>query len=188
MKSRLVIMLVLGVTAAWLAGWLIDRAEILVEQEPLEIPDNIDYYLKTVNYRAFDAQGNLQYRLQSPYLEHHIREDTSQLTEPDINYFSAGDEWRLQARHGSLQHANDVFELTGQAQLQRLGSASPLALTSQRFVFDSTSETLDVPVALQLVTPAGRLHAQSARLDLANQLHRFHRVKASYHRESKDAG
>lgn len=184
MKTRLLLLTLLGIAAALFSGWFIDNQKVVTATNPLQVPDNIDYYLAGVNYRAFNESGSPHMQLQTPYLEHYIREDISQLETPELQYFTDSGEWRLSAQQGSLQHASDVFELIDEARLRRVEPADALLLTTQKLIFRSRQEQLEVPQALQITTDGLQLQAANALMDMRNKRHEFFRVKAIYRSRS----
>lgn len=181
MKTRLLLLTLLGVTVALFSGWFVDSQKMESTENPLQVPDNIDYYLAGVNYRAFNESGSPRMQLNTPYLEHYIREDVSQLQTPDLRFFTESNEWHLSAQQGSLQHATDTFELIDQARIQRVDPADPLLLTSEKLIFHANQEQLEIPQTLQLTAQGLRLQAATAIFDIRNKRHELSRVKAIYY-------
>ena len=188
MKLRLLLLTLLGIAVALFAGWFLDEPPAPEVVDQLRVPDNIDYYLADVDYRAFNESGTVRYQLQTPYLEHYIREDISHLRVPRLHYHDDdGSQWRLGADEGSLLHASEQFELRQQALLERQHGDRPMQLASQVFRFDSQAEQLEVPQDLTLTSPGLQLNAANALLDIGNQRYRFHRVRAVYQRTGDNA-
>ena len=187
MRLRLLLLTLAGITIALVFGWFVDPPKVENTVNPLQVPDNIDYYLAGVRYQDFSESGEPKLQLQTPYLEHFIREDVSQLESPRLQYFTANEEWHLTATQGMLQHASDTFVLTHKARLQRVNESNPFLLTTDKLVFHSAEEQLEAPQALQVRSDGLQLQAANALLDMRTKQHRLSRVKATYHRRSNHA-
>lgn len=179
MKTRFALLVIAGTFIALGLGWFFDNQKVISTQNSLEVPDNIDYYLSSVNFLAYNEQGVTRFRLQTPYLEHHIREDTSQLTQPTLDYHVDSEQWELSANRGSYQHQPEIFELREQARISRL-NANPFILNSELFILDTQTEHLTIPQDLRINSPTLKLSAQSAILDLKTSRYQFNRVMATY--------
>lgn len=180
MKAGYIFLGLAGIIGALGIGWFFDSQKVISKKNELQVPDNIDYYLAGVNYHAFNDQGLTRFQLRSPYLEHFIREDTSHLIQPTLNYFTDTGEWKLSAKKGSLQHKTEIFQLQQQASVRSFNTKDPFTVNSELMVFKSESELLEIPQALQIYSQDLKLNAASAVLDLKNDLHEFVRVKAIY--------
>lgn len=183
MKSSYIFLIFFALIAALTAGWFIESRPAVVITNSLEVPDNIDYYLAEVNYRVFNDSGEPSYQLQAPYLEHFIREDLSQITQPDIQYYAENNQWQMTADQGTLKHEKEILELSQQVRLKRVDLNNPLLLTSELMVFTPNDEQLEIPQKLQVKTNDLELQADSALMDIKNNRHEFHHVKAIYQQE-----
>lgn len=183
MKASHILIILLVLIAALTAGWFIESRPTLSIKAPLQVPDNIDYYLAEVSLRSYDDSGAPRYQLQSPYLEHYIREDLSRIDQPDIHYFAKNNQWQITADKGSLLHQNQVFSLSQQARLQRIDPLNPMLLTSDLMIFTPDTEQVEIPQALRIETNDLKLLADSATMDIKNNRHEFHRVKATYQQD-----
>lgn len=180
MKTGYILLGLAGIVSALGIGWFFDSQKVISRQNLLKVPDNIDYYLAGVNYHAYNDQGLTRFQLRSPYLEHFIREDTSALTRPMIDYYTDSGQWQLSAKTGRLQHKTEIFQLQQEASVRSLNSTDPFVINSELMVFKSETERLEIPQALQIDSEQLKLNAASAVLDLKNNLHEFVRVKATY--------
>jgi hypothetical protein len=68
-KAPVVAVIAVATVAAIAIGWLYEP-KITISRPDLEIPTNIDYFLSGVQYKSMNDQGNLDFMMQSPYLEH----------------------------------------------------------------------------------------------------------------------
>ncbi len=144
-----------------------------------EMPDNIDFYLAGVDYKAMDEQGMLRYRLQSPLMEHYRREDVSRVQQPRIDYRLPGKRWLLDAEQAELRHRQDRLILSDGVRLQRLGKR-PMQLSSERLELQSVEHIATLPRPLLLESPRLRLEADSGLLQLDTGRYRFEGVRATH--------
>ena len=177
---RFAALLIVVVAIAVTAGWLFDPRSETTGEPALQAPDNIDYYMTGVDYRAFDDQGRLQYRLHTPYLEHFIREDASHLQTPRIDYYAEDGRVQLESTSGVLNHPQDILDLRREVRLSRRHGAVPFELTSDALILHSADERIEIPAPLTLLQRGLTLHAADATLDMKTGQHRFSRVRATY--------
>jgi LPS export ABC transporter protein LptC len=180
MKPQFLFLFLMMLIIAVVIGWFYNRQILPVAQNQLQIPDNIDYYLSGVKMKSFNEQGNTSYQLNSPFLEHYVREDISVIQQPDIHYFADNGDWSMSAREGKLIHKTDIYEFQQQVEIQRTHTSQAMQLTSEQMIFNPDKKTLKLPVALQMKTDRLDLHAASAMLDMKNEQHVFQRVNAIY--------
>jgi LPS export ABC transporter protein LptC len=180
MKFRFLFLFMSSLVVAIVVGWFFDRQSLPLVQNPLKIPDNIDYYLSGVKLKAYNEQGAPRYLLNTPYLEHFVREDISIIQQPDIRFFNNEADWMMTASKGKLIHQDETFELSQQASLQRQQTEQWLHITSEQMLFYPDQETIKMPVSMRMQSADLDLNADSAMLDMKNNHHVFQRVNATY--------
>lgn len=187
MKLRLLLLTLVLVGSALVVGWLFDEQSVLSPtRDDFKIPDNIDYYLSRVDYRAMNEQGKLNYRLQTPYLEHYIREDTSQIEQPRFHFLGEPSQWKIRSGKASLQHRAERFELTQKVELQRESTIDPLRLNTSLMILLARDKIVDIPQPLTLKTPTLQLQAKSAQIHMSQDLYQFSGVRATYQPVARD--
>lgn len=170
-------------------GWFYDTRTPLHTENPLQVPDNIDYYLSKVNYRAMNKLGRLHFRLQTPYLEHYIEQDISHIQQPIIDYYNNLDQWHVTALKGSLIHQTEVFQLNQQVSLTRLNPLQPMQLDTELMIFTTQTDQIDMPQPVTVTTDKLHLQADNAWMDMSKNRYRFNQVKATYKtRRDNEAG
>jgi len=162
-------------------GWFYDRKLEPATTDALLLPDNIDYYLSKVNYRAMNLQGTIHYQLRSPYLEHYIREDTSHIQQPDIQLNGEVSAWQIRATKGILKHTEEIFELKQKVEMLRDSIVDPMRLNTELMVLRPQTNLVEIPSALTLISSQLQLQASSAMLDIDKNRYQFTRVKATHH-------
>lgn len=178
-SRRLMIYALLALTALIIGRYVETPSPIQVTREE-EVPDNIDFYLSGVDYRAMDDRGELRYRIQSPLLEHYRLEDISQVQQPVIEYRLGDRRWQLQAGKAEMQHRRDRLILDQAVQLQREGGSGPMQLDTEQLILQTRKQLVRLPVALRLQSSRLRLEADSGRLQLDDGKYRFNGVRAVY--------
>ncbi len=189
MRPWQLLTVIIAVAGAVSLGWFFEpRPAELLPRSPLQVPDDIDYYLANFSFRALDENGLPHYELQSPYLEHYIREDVSQIQQPYIIYQGDPHRWRASAEQGSLMHQQEMLQLTRQVDLTRISEEQPLQLTTEVMILETRKDLIEMPEALTLVTDTMSLQADNGSLDMNKNYYQFNRVKATHHkREGHDA-
>jgi len=105
-------MVFITILGAIAVGWVYQSSsKDKIARPELEIPTDIDFFLSQLNYRVFNKSGNLDYQLQSPYLEHFIKDDISRIEHPMIRIYLASGDWKVKASRGSIIHQQEWVEL-----------------------------------------------------------------------------
>ena len=183
MKSRLLIfVLVLGFIAI-AAGWIYEsQLSSRIKPAKLEIPDNIDYFLTNMNYRAIGASGQLDYEFSSPRLEHRPLNDVSLIEVPALNIYRESVHWRVNALMGELQHGPNLLWLRQQVVMQKIGE-TPFELQTESVRFDPENNLVSIDSSVLLKSPQTRTEADAAVFDLAGKIYRLTGPRTVYYHE-----
>ncbi len=181
MKSRLLIfVMVLGIMAVT-AGWIYEsRLRPQPETAQLQIPDNIDYFLTNVKYRAIDDRGRIDYEFSSNRLEHRPLNDISLIESPALMIHQDAGLWRISARAGELQHDQELFWLRHDVLMQKSGEAV-FELQAQSVRFDPANDLVSSDQPVLLRQSQSRIEANTAVFDLAEKVYRLSGTRAVYH-------
>ena len=184
MKARLLVLIaVLGVGAV-VIGWIYEsRLRPPAEARELEVPDNIDYFLANLNYRAIDDSGRLEYEFRSPRLEHYPRDDVSRIELPSVDIYGSDGEWRVDALEGELRHAENLLRLSREVVMLRSGD-NPLRVLSERLRFEPDRDLVSSEASIVVLSEQGRIEAERGVFDLADKVYRFSNSRTILH----DAG
>jgi lipopolysaccharide export system protein LptC len=183
MKSRLTILIAVLGFGAVLLGWVYEsQLRTRVETRELVVPDNIDYFLANLKFRAIDDDGELEYALQSPRLEHFPRGDLSRIQTPALQIYSPRDDWRVVALEGEFRHAENLLYLRRDVVMNREG-VDPLRLSTESIRFEPGRDFVATEAEVVIETRAGRIEAERASFDLAAGIYRFTRSSAIYHND-----
>lgn len=185
MSATRLLIFIAVVGAAITIGWYVDRPTPLSRTAPLEVPDNVDYYLTQFSYQSLNQQGQLHYQLESPYLEHFRREDVSQIQQPDLNVYRDDIRWYASSESGLLRHESEVLEMNDNVTLKQVTGSELTLLTSEQMIFISQQNLIKIPTSLNLDSGDLKLVAGNAKLDMKSGNHQFERVKAVYHRNAQ---
>lgn len=173
MKFRVLILIaVLGVGAV-VAGWIYEsRLRAAKVAQELEVPDNIDYFLVNLNYRAVDEGGRLEYEFRSPRLEHYRRDDVSRIEVPSVDIYGDGGDWRVDALEGELHHADNLLHLSREVVMRRTGKR-PMEVLTEQLRFEPDRDRVSAEAEIVMFGEQGRIVAESGEFDLAAGVYRF---------------
>jgi lipopolysaccharide export system protein LptC len=173
MKIRLLVVIAVVGVGAVVIGWIYEsRLRPPVEAQELEVPDNIDYFLANLNYRAIDEDGRLEYEFRSPRLEHYPRDDVSRIELPSVDIYGNDGDWRVDALEGELRHADNLLRLSREVVMQRSGD-NPLRVLSERVRFEPDQDLLSSESSIVMLSQQGRIEAERGEFDLADRVYRF---------------
>lgn len=181
MKSRaLIFILVLGIIAV-AAGWVYEsQLRSRIETAELIIPDNIDYFLTNLNYRAVDASGDLDYEFSSRRLEHYPRNDVSLIEVPALTIYRDSSHWQVNARQGELQHEGNLLWLREQVIMQKTGN-DPLEILTESIRFEPDRDLVSSDSNVLMRSKQATIEAQAAVFDLAANVYKLSRTRAVYY-------
>jgi len=135
------LVVVLGVSAI-VAGWIYEsRLRPVADKAELAIPDNIDYFLTHMNYRAMTGDGVPDFAFQSPRLEHYRATDVSQIEVPSVQIFRAPAPWLIDARQGEFRHRENLLRLSDQVFMRR-GGTQPIQIHAERMRFELDTDLI----------------------------------------------
>ena len=102
MKIRLLAFVVILGCGAIAIGWVYERSlREPAQKTALVIPDDIDYFLTNMTYRALNSAGTLNFCLQTPRLEHYPHNDVSSLEVPSMRIETDTDPWLVDSKRVS---------------------------------------------------------------------------------------
>lgn len=181
MRARLLVFVVLLGIAAVIIGWIYEsRWRETIERADLVIPDDIDYFLTDLHYRAMNEHGELDYEFRSRRLEHRRLTDTSDIEQPALEIYRDGEHWQVDANRGEYRHRENLLDLEQRVVMRRLG-ARPLRLESDLARFEPDLDRLTMVGNLVLESDTAEIRADGAELDLADGVYRFDNTRAIYH-------
>jgi LPS export ABC transporter protein LptC len=117
-KTLLVSTIAVATIAAVTIGWFYEP-KITVSRSDLEIPTNIDYFLAELQYKSMNEQGNLDFEMQSPYLEHLIASNISLIDQPTIQIYRNLNDWQIESLTGKLFHQQNSLQLAKNVVMHR---------------------------------------------------------------------
>lgn len=183
MKSRaLIFVMLLGIIAV-AAGWIYEsRLRPGIETGGLIVPDNIDYFLTNLNYRAVNASGELDYEFTSRRLEHYPRGDVSLIEVPAVSIYRASDHWRIDAMQGELQGRGSLLWLRQQVVMQKTG-VDPLQILTESIRFEPERDLVSSETAVLMRSKQARIEAETAVFDLAAGVYQLTSTRAIYYHD-----
>ena len=183
MKSRLFIFVIIFGFGAIAVGWVYETSLRPDEKKAsLVFPDDIDYFLTNLRYRALKADGKLDFQFRSPRLEHFPRNDISSIEEPSMQIYNDIDPWQIDALTGEYRHGNNLLQLNQQVVMQKQGP-SPMQVYTESISFEPDRDLVSTDSDILMVSPQARIRAERAEFDLARKVYRFSKARAVYSHE-----
>ena len=182
-KSRLLIFIVVFGIAAIAVGWVYESSLRPKEkQAQLDIPDDIDSFLTNMHYRAFNADGELDFHLYSPRLEHYPHNDVSNIEAPSMEVYTKSDPWQIDAITGEIQHRENLLRLRQEVVMQKQG-AQPMQIYTESIRFEPDRDLVTAESDILMISQQARIEAERARFNLADKVYQFEKARAVYHHE-----
>jgi len=183
MKSRLVIFVIILGFAAIAIGWVYEsNLRPGEKQASLLFPDDIDYFLTDMHYRALNADGKLDFEFLTPRLEHYPHNDVSSLETPSMRIHDPSSPWQIDALTGEYRHGNNLLQLNRQVVMQKEGP-SPMQIYTESISFEPDRDLVSTDVEILMISAQARIRADSAEFDLARKIYRFARSRSIYRQD-----
>ena len=169
--------------AAIAVGWVYESNLRPKEQKArLAIPDDIDYFLTNINYRSLDADGELDFQMFSPRLEHYPHNDVSSIEIPSMQIYGESDPWQVDANTGELLHGENMMWLRQNVVMQKQGER-PMQVYTESIRFEPDRDLVTAESDILMLSQQARIEAEHAVFDLAGKVYKFKNTRAVYHRE-----
>ncbi len=180
MKPRLLILVIMLGIAATVLGWVYEtRLRPQDKKAGLIIPNNIDYFLTNMRYRALNTEGTLDFEFASPRLEHYPASDVSNIEMPSMQIYREAGHWLIDALDGEFVHEDNLLRLRDQVVIQRQGDNSFQMYTeSIRFEPDLNRVTSEAKVRMH--SKQAQIDAARAVFDLSGKIYRFSNAHTVY--------
>lgn len=178
----LVLVFVLGIGAI-AVGWVYEsQLGTKTERADLIIPENIDYYLTNLHYRAMKTDGNVDYEFNSPRLEHYPGTDVSVIEVPSLQIFRDSDHWKVDAIIGEFVHQDNILHLRDQVVMQKHGN-NPMQMSGESISFEPDRDLVTSDTKISMRSKKAHIEAEQAYFDLSGKVYRFNKTRATYYHE-----
>jgi|TARA_B110000971_G_scaffold201193_1_gene219856 lipopolysaccharide export system protein LptC len=181
-KTLLVSTIAVATIAAVTIGWFYEP-KITVSRSDLEIPTNIDYFLAELQYKSMNEQGNLDFEMQSPYLEHLIASNISLIDQPTIQIYRNLNDWQIESLTGKLFHQQNSLQLAKNVVMHRMGK-NPLHVRTEVILFQPDLGLISTSEAIEIKSDTAVIHGSAATFDLKNRVYSLKNTKAIYRHEN----
>ena len=182
-KSRLLVFVIIFGIAAIAVGWVYESNLRPKEKEAkLVIPDDIDYFMTNMHYRAFNATGELDFHLYSPRLEHYPHNDVSNIEVPSMQIYTKSDPWQIDAISGEFLHRKNLMRLRQEVVMQKQ-ETQPMQVYTESIRFELNRDLVTAESDILMLSQQARIEAEHAVFDLAGKVYRFKNTRTVYHRE-----
>ena len=183
MKTRLFIFVAVFGIAAIAIGWVYE-SNLSPKQEKKQstIPDDIDYFLTNMTYRMLNAEGELDFQLHSPRLEHYPHNDVSSIELPSMQVYTEADPWQIDALSGEIEHGDETLRLRDKVVMQKSG-ARPMQVFTDDILFEPNRNLVTAKTDILMLDHEARIEAEQAQFDLSGKVYKFSNARTVYHRE-----
>jgi lipopolysaccharide export system protein LptC len=178
-KAPVVAVIAVATVAAIAIGWLYEP-KTTINRPDLEIPTNIDYFLSGVQYKSMNDEGNLDFVMQSPYLEHLTVADISLIDKPTMQIYRDAGDWRVESLSGKLNHEDNSLQLEENVVMRRDGR-NPLQVRSEVMLFQPDLNLISTSKAIRIKSDTAIIYGSEAIFDLKNQVYLLKNTKSTYH-------
>jgi LPS export ABC transporter protein LptC len=183
MKLRLLVLVIVLGIGAIAVGWVYEsRLHTEDEKADLVIPNNIDYFLTNLHYRAMNIEGTLDYEFNSLRLEHYPGTDVSNIEMPSVQIYRENDQWSVDALDGELLHRENLLRLRNQVVIQKLGD-DPFQLYTESIRFEPDLDLVTSEASVLMRSKQAQIEAERAVFDLAGQIYRFSKTHSVYYHD-----
>jgi LPS export ABC transporter protein LptC len=182
MKAPVIALIAVATIAAIAMGWFYEP-KTTVNRPNLEIPTDIDYFLSELQYKSMNNLGNLDFEMQSPYLEHLTVANISLIDKPTMQIYRDADDWQIESLTGKLLHEQNSLQLEGNVVMRREGN-NPLQVRSKVMLFQPDLDLISASKTIQIKSDTAIIHGHDAIFDLKNKVYSLTNTKAIYYRET----
>lgn len=181
MKPLTGILILVAMLGAIAAGWIYEsRSKQIAAGFELEIPTDIDFFLSQMNYRVFNKSGNLNYQLQSPYLEHYIKDDISRIEQPRVQMYRDRGNWQVHAQRGDILHQQEWLRLENNVVMQKLGT-NAIQFRSESMLFKPDQDLVASESNVVIESLRSTISGDNAVFDLSNEVYSIKNTRAIYY-------
>jgi LPS export ABC transporter protein LptC len=181
MRPLTILLIFIAVLGAIAVGWVYEsRSKDTLVRPELEIPTDIDFFLSSMSYRVFNKSGNLDYQLQSPYLEHFIKDDISRIEAPIIHVYRDSGDWQVKASRGNILHRQEWLQLDKNVLMQRLG-ANAMQVRSESMLFKPDQDLMTSESIVTIESDSAKISGDNAVFDLRNEVYSLKNTRAVYY-------
>lgn len=183
MKASTLAIIGIAGLAAIASGWVYESQSLSIELQPeLEIPADIDYFLRAPSFRVINNDGKLDYQLQSRYLEHYTQDDVSLIESPKMLVIRNGSRWQVEAAQGEMSHQQNSVQLIDRVVMVRQGSGE-LRVEAGAMLFEPDFDRIGIAQQLSLQSGNAIINGENAVFDLGKNTYTINNAKAVYRNE-----
>ena len=182
MKAPIASFIIIATIAAVAAGWVYE-SKTTVTQPDLEIPSDIDYFLSEVKYQSMNDLGQLDFEMQSPYLEHLTVANISLIEKPTMQIYRDANNWQVESITGKLFHDQNSLQLAQNVVMRREGD-NPMLIRSEEMLFQPDLDLVTASKKINIETSNAVIYGSKAVFDLKNKVYSIQNTRATYYREN----
>ena len=150
-----------------------------IAKPKLEIPNNIDYYLKNTQQKSFKTDGSIDFKLSSDLLEHYKKEDKSIMLNPDIT-LERENTWKIRAKQGDFFHPEELISFKHNVVLDKFNEIKPFKVLTNTLLFNVQQDLVTSQSDVTVSADNWHIKAKAMSLDMNSEIHQFTQVTARY--------
>jgi len=183
MKTSRLYLLIPAMVIAIAAGWIYQsKVGVKEPRTKLEIPVDIDYYLAEAKFRVMNQEGQLDYQMKTPYLQHIRGDDISEIDTPEIDIYRKNEHWQVTAQSARMMHKMNTLTLIDDVLMAKQGD-KPMLFSAEIMHFESDLDLVTSERKVRMVSDKSSINADHAVFDLDKNIYRFTNTQAIYHNE-----
>ena len=148
-------------------GWFLFLQETGLQRETASAT-GADAFVKDMDLKVMNEQGQLQYRLQATRMTHYPSDERFHLEQPDIRVMQTnGDNWRIQSERGETTEDADIIWLLGAVDIKRRQTAtsSPLHIVTSDLRVKPEQEQAETDNAATITSDQFRIEGIGVKAD-----------------------
>lgn len=158
MNRRMLLLLGFVALLVVFTSWLSRKSEAPAPQGRAAAESLPDYFMRGIDSRITDREGNISHRLTAESLFHYPENDLSELEQPDVTILGENrTSWRATALSGRIEGDAQQLLLQGDVRLRQHGE-NELNLQTDWLQIDTARHYAQTDAPVTLEGPSTRVH------------------------------
>lgn len=179
-------LIIIALVVAAVGYWNISPERFLDQEEAVQPPPSVDFFVENARSHQFEADGSLRHQLTAERVEHMQDTDTSLLFQPDLLIYRGEDQpWQVRSLRGEVGPEGRQVELIEQVEIEQTIAPDRFSrLTTSRLTvfpdreYAETAQPVRIENADGLTTAIGmQAHVKEGRVLLLSNVRGQHEVR-----------
>ena len=164
--------LALALMAVWSIWWL-RHLQTAPPPETAATTHRIDYTMEKFEVTAMDAAGKPQYHLQAEHMMHYADDDSSEFTQPRVEYIAEDStNLRLEGERGWMAAKGEEIRLLGAVRIEGFAK-QPFKLLTRDVSFKPATSVAETDAKAELTSAGLRVSTVGMRVNIDQQRVQF---------------